>query len=260
MASIVEKAERKPIKIKTAGKTTPFGTGGGQKLSFSGEDGISYTTFVKSLFEYFIVGTEVDVDVELRKSGEYSNWIVTQMYKDGKPLAEKSKGYGGSGGGGYRGKSPEEVSSIENQVRVKAIAELWAAGKLENDDPVVHKLKFYLNLLGTQTKTSAPAPALKPDTTMAQSTAAVVVPKQAELIEKPPVPKVEPVAMERIVTKETLATLKSTVEASEYKDTPLLITAILDADFGVKKAKELTESKALELIEGLNEGRWNVPF
>jgi len=238
MASVVEKTERKMLKIKSVGQPASFGSGDGKKLSFAAEDGLSYTTFVSSLFELVVVGAELDSDVELRKSGDYTNWILVQVYKDGKAMAEKKKW--GGGGGGYRGKSPEEIDSIENQVRAKIVSDLWVGKAVTDSDELVIKLRAWLNKLGARVPKSAPAPTPAP----------VEAPKQPALGESPPEQK------DPLVTRETLATLKSTVDASEYKDVPLSISALLLAEFGVKKAKELTDKEARDFIDGLNKGKY----
>lgn len=221
MASEVLSKERKTIVIKSAGTPMGFGNGDGQKVSFAGEDNISYTCFAKDLFENIKTGATLDADTEQRKNGEHINWVVTQIYVNGSPVGKKG---GFAKKGGY-GKSPEEIRSIENQVRVKIISELWIHSTITPEDPLVGLLRKYLLKLG-----DAPPPP----------------PQQARLT--------EPVKTDAKVSAATLKTLGGVAKANDYNSD--LMSSIIMTKFKTEKAKDITEAQAQELIAGLNAGKW----
>ena len=84
-----------------------------------------------------------------------TNRKVSQLFVDGKPVAA-------GGGGRSYGKSPQEIWSIESQSRANRITELWIAGTIKPEDPLVKKLRTWLEKLGepvpfTQAPVVAPA-------------------------------------------------------------------------------------------------------
>ena len=248
MASeVIKKIEKATIVIKTAGAPTEFGTGEpkAKKLSFQTERGISVQTFATALFPLIKSGATIVADMELRKNGQYENWTLTQIYVDGKPMAEKGKG--GYGGGKSYGKSPEERLSIEDQVRVKAITELVISGKVALEDILGKKLVAYLSKLGG----AAPRP--EPVKEKAVEEKKAEKPSEQAELGSPPPPEPEP-EPDKPVSATTLATLKGVAKASGLPS--LAISAIIVSEFSRKAAKNLTEKEALELIDGLNKGRW----
>ena len=127
--------ERKKLTIKGLEQIQTFGQDG-QKLPFSAEaDGkeLMYVTYSKRLFSHIKPNTTIEADVETvqrdTKSGTFIDRKITQIYKDGQPIAPQ-----GQRQGGYR-KSPEELKqeaeikqrerrSIEEQVAIKSVTEL----------------------------------------------------------------------------------------------------------------------------------------
>lgn len=107
----VAEKERRKRQVKWVGEATEYGSRGDKLLHFNDEEGVNYTIFSKGLFTHIKEGEELDFDVELRittkDEKKYENWVVTQIYKDGKPVMEKTAPR--RDGGGYRGKSPEEL-------------------------------------------------------------------------------------------------------------------------------------------------------
>ncbi len=88
----------------------------------------------RALDEYIKVDSTIDCDVVTKKSDKtdsegnpYWNRKVTQIYIDGKPVAEKKQF-----GGGYQ--RPDNTASIESQTAAKIVAELMVAGKLAEND------------------------------------------------------------------------------------------------------------------------------
>ena len=132
--------KRQKLLIKEVYEVKPIK--GFKKLDFLVGDQ-RWGTFSEALFPYIKAGTEIDADTEVKetqgKDGTtYINRLVTQIYVDGKPV----KGRGGF----LRGKSPEEIVSIETQVAVKEINAAWIAGKLtDKDAEVVEARKWWLS-------------------------------------------------------------------------------------------------------------------
>jgi len=147
-STVKEKLSHQSIVVKTVGKPTAFGTSG-QKLSFASEDK-SYVCFISALFTELTPNNTIDADIEVRESGEFVNNVVTQIYKDGKPIAGKKMGYPPR----FGGHTPEEQTSKENQVRAKIIAELWIGKAIDGDSALVHKLVDWLNVLSESPKIS----------------------------------------------------------------------------------------------------------
>ena len=134
--------KRQKLLIKETYGVKSIGDKGLKKLNFLVGDQ-RWGTFSEALFPYIKAGTEIDADTEVKetqgKDGTtYINRVVTQIYVDGKPI----KGRGGF----LRGKSPEEIVSIETQVAVKEINAAWIAGKLtDKDAEVVEARKWWLS-------------------------------------------------------------------------------------------------------------------
>ncbi|KKK82539.1 hypothetical protein LCGC14_2802380 [marine sediment metagenome] len=79
------------------------------------------------MVDAIVVGEVLDADYETIVKGEYTNYKVVQVYKDGQPVFSKGTGFKG-GRGGY-GKSPEEREEISRAVALKA-----AVNYTMNDD------------------------------------------------------------------------------------------------------------------------------
>ncbi len=91
-------------------------------------DVLEVTAFNSAFFPLLKPEATLDCDIETKPSGNFTNRIITQIYIDGKPMAEKKAFVGG----GYR-QSPEARLSIETQVAVKAVVDLAVAGKLPDE-------------------------------------------------------------------------------------------------------------------------------
>ena len=135
----IERAERKQLKVLQVSEPEKKGQFL-QILRFTCDDNLHYETTKKGLFQYIKQEAELNADTELQvltfeDGGQLTKWVVTQLYaQDGKPLGatadlpSQRRGYG---------KSPEEISSIETQVAIKAITDAFCAGKLEPKDPLI---------------------------------------------------------------------------------------------------------------------------
>ena len=117
--------ERKQITVKEVHEPRKFTSSQGKDLqvySFTGTDGVKYQTLSDTIGKSFIAGKVLDADVETTTKGEYTNHNIKQLYEGGEPVSGKRKAWGG--------KSPEELKSIEQQVAVKAVVDLWIAGTI----------------------------------------------------------------------------------------------------------------------------------
>ena len=92
---------------------------------------LGVTAFNSAFFPLLKPEAALDCDIETKQSGNFINRTLTQVYVDGKPMVEKKA----FAGGGYRGKSPEELiierRSIERQTSLKLAVEYW--GDKERD-------------------------------------------------------------------------------------------------------------------------------
>ena len=122
MADITQHAK---ILVQTKGEPElmPFGDEI-HKVGFSGvenETTKSYHAFRfkdnSEVVDAIVVGEVLDADYETIVKGEYTNYKVVQVYRDGQPVFAKSGGFKG-GRGGY-GKSPEEREEIARAVALK---------------------------------------------------------------------------------------------------------------------------------------------
>lgn len=137
-----KEVKRSKLTITTEPKETPVGEKQIPKLSFKArnEEGkeLAYFTFTHSLFEFIQKDAEIDADIETSSrevdGNTYTDRKVTQVYKDGAPVASKQQ----QGGGGWRGKSPEDLRlerrSIEGQTALKEVGEWLRAGTLEDQE------------------------------------------------------------------------------------------------------------------------------
>lgn len=154
-------AERKTIKIISIGQWKDVGKA--KVLTFAGEDRINYETWSEILAEHIKVGVTIEADVEFTENVSqgttYFHNKVVQIYIDGQPV--KSKGRG------FTPDTPEKMASIESQKRADLICQLWIAGKITDNDPLIVKALTWLGKLGaesivssqpTKVKASAPEP------------------------------------------------------------------------------------------------------
>ncbi len=233
-STIKERLSHQSIVIKTVGKPAPFGTSGGQKLSFASDDK-SYVCFIPALFGDIIVGNTIDADVEVRESGEYINNVIVQIYKDGKPIA-------GNKPGGYpprpSGHTPEERASIENQVRAKIIAELWIGKAIDEKHPLVTKLTNWLGVLGELPQISPVSSRVVPEAT------------------KQPKSAVTPATGAKVTPAEVIhRTVKDLVAISNEKGYDANnVTAIIIRQFKKAKASELSQEQIDLLYNQMKDG------
>lgn len=134
--------KRQKLTIKEAYEPKSFGTKGGQKVEFPCSDGKKWVTYKKSLFQYIIAGAEIDADTEIKEqpheNGIYKNYIVHDIYIDGKSVSPQSKPYQ------RNDDSPEKRASIETQQAADFTTRLWIADKLEQSSPEVTALRVWL--------------------------------------------------------------------------------------------------------------------
>ena len=160
---------------ETAGEPKSFGDHGGQVLNFrakfTGPENSSWLgqvmgfgCFKKDLFatiQATAIGSTLECDVETKpyqaQDGERLNFNITQIYVDGQPVVVKAQGRGGYG----NVDSPEKLKSIEDQNRSARITDLWIAGKVNDEDPLVKKLRTWLGKLGSPESSLKAEPALK---------------------------------------------------------------------------------------------------
>jgi hypothetical protein len=140
--------ERKQITVKSMVEPRTFEGKNGKVTSYAimGEDGLKYETMSSSIAGYFVVGKALDIEVEDKawSKGDVSgvNHSIKQVYIDGQPVSgqKKTEGSGWSGGKS----DPVKNASIEMQHYSSEVRELWIAGKLKDDAPLV---KCYLEIL-----------------------------------------------------------------------------------------------------------------
>ena len=206
--TVIEKSERKTLKVTwVAPEPETFGKGG-IKLLFNCTDNLQYETLHKSLFDAIKVGAELDADTELKvittdDEKIYKHWIVNQIYVDGigivKPKTAQS---------GYKsyGKSKEELTqqreleeakrrSIEAQSALIQAVELAKADKVtmqgpQDLKPIMLVAREFFQLLQSLTKTSEVLKTTEPPQL------ASVVPKVPLVTPKAVIPKAREVVPE----------------------------------------------------------------
>ena len=169
MADITQHAK---ILVQTKGEPElmPFGDQI-HKVGFSGvenETTKSYHAFRfqdnSEVVDAIVVGEVLDADYETIVKGEYTNYKVVQVYKDGQPVFAKGGGFKG-GRGGY-GKSPEEREEISRAVSLKAAVDNTPEGT--KPEKVIEEAKKYLDFLrvakAADPKAPEPAPPPEPST------------------------------------------------------------------------------------------------
>ncbi len=240
-STVKEKLSHQSIIVKTVGKPTPFGSSGGQKLSFASGDK-SYACFFPTLFNEVTPGATLDADVEVRVSGEYTNNVVTQIYKGGQPVAIPKKA------GGYpprpSGHTPEERASIENQVRAKIIAELWIGKAIDEKHPLVTKLTNWLGVLN-------------------ETPQAPISPVNSEIVPEVVRQAQESITMiavaEKQVQEEAHRTVKDLIDIAKEKDIdPNQVTTVIIRQFKKAKASELEPKQVDWLYQQMADGKMKV--
>ena len=100
-------------------------------------DGKKYSVFSKPLFPYIKLNTEIDAEVEVKEGENWTNYKVIDIFIDGKSV--KSQGQGG----GYRGKSPEELEQSGRSQCLSYSKDLAVAGKIEVEAIPDKATEFY---------------------------------------------------------------------------------------------------------------------
>jgi len=107
------------------------GKGEWQKLSFKAKDGDGehwFDSFSTRLFPNIVVGNTIEADVNISQreydGNTYTDRKVTQIYVDGQPVGQKS-------GGGWRGKSPEELELSRKSYALSYAKDLCVADKIK---------------------------------------------------------------------------------------------------------------------------------
>lgn len=91
-------------------------------------NGKKYSVFSKALFPYIKLNTEIDAEVEVKEGENWTNYKVIDIFVNGQSV--KAQGQGG----GYRGKSPEELDLSRRSYALSYAKDLAVAGKIEVKD------------------------------------------------------------------------------------------------------------------------------
>lgn len=148
-------AERKTLTITQANEIQKVGEKQIPKLSFKAKDGdkeLTYFTFKSSLFELIKEGQTINAEVETEQRGEYTNRKVVQVYVDGQPINVK--------GGGYRGKSPEELEQTAKSMALSYAKDL-AVAKLISLEEITEWADTFYGWVKKNGNPKAPEPKLK---------------------------------------------------------------------------------------------------
>jgi hypothetical protein len=134
--------ERKTIKVASVGQWRDVGKA--KVLTFGGEDRVNYETWSETLAEHIKVGVTIEADVDFTQKTDaqgntYLHNKVVQIYVDGQPVKSKSRG--------FTPDSPEKIASIESQKRADLICQLWMAGKIPDNHPLVKEALEWLGKL-----------------------------------------------------------------------------------------------------------------
>ena len=160
-------SERQKLTVLEVKEPVKVGDKGAEKMQFRASDAsgkeVWYFTFKKDLFGVIRQNKdktiEVDVDVSEREyqGNTFVDRKVSQVYIEGQPIVTKDReGWSSS-------RSPEERAAIAAQVAVKAVTELWVAGKLDEASPFVIALKKWLiEHLGIEVEVESSAPSPMP--------------------------------------------------------------------------------------------------
>jgi len=173
---------RKKLLVISVDEIKSVGDKGAKKLPFKASDESGqhylYFTFKTDLFETIQKSVDASIDCEIETSQReydgniYTDRKVTQIFVGGEPVAQK-KSFGG-----YRGRSPEEVASIETQCAMKMVCELTISGKINTESPLYGRLLHWLNIktAGFDLTPAQPVPA----TSQPTQPKAQAQPQQAE--------------------------------------------------------------------------------
>lgn len=145
--------KRMKLEILEVKERQPVGEKGAVKLNFKtkvDDKELWFFTFSTRLFEVIEAGKgqtlDADVVISTREydGNIYTDRKVTQIYKDGQPIAVSS------GGGRQYGKSPEELELSRRSYALSYAKDLAVAGKIEVND-VLTMAEVYCRWLGEGT-------------------------------------------------------------------------------------------------------------
>jgi hypothetical protein len=155
---------RKKLTIISISSETTWGDKDLPVMKFKAGDGekeLTYEIFAKAdLIEKVksSIGQVLECEVEtIEKENGFTDRKVHQIFVNGEPVAAK-KSFNGN-----RGKSTEEIASIEQQCAMKMICELTIAGKIYTDNALYYRLLCWLDLKTAQFD-PLPKPVLKQET------------------------------------------------------------------------------------------------
>ena len=100
-------------------------------------NGKKYSVFSKALFPYIKLNTEIDAEVEVKEGENWTNYKIIDIFVNGQSV----KGQGQ--GGGYRGKSPEEMELSRRSYALSYAKDLAVAGIIEVKDIPDQATEFY---------------------------------------------------------------------------------------------------------------------
>lgn len=229
------------------------------------EEKKGYETWGQVLVDLVQPEAVLDCEITDIQKGEQTIHRVTQMFDaQGKPIRPSTRG-GGKGGGGYYGKTPEQLASerasIESQTAYNGIIELIKVNviNLEHNqaktalDWAEKKMRATLNVRAlVQKEEKAPAPQsaetkveAKPVEAKPEEKAAAAEAAQPELEPEKPKEKT-------LLSEETRHKVAGIIAERNYD--PMVIQAHILRVYKVGNSRELTEEQGLELLEWVEKG------
>jgi len=192
-------------------------------------DGKKYSVFSKSLFPYIKLNTEIDAEVETKEGESWTNRKVIDIFVNGQSV--KAQGQGG----GYRGKSPEELELSRRSFALSYAKDLAVAGIIPVKDIPSQATEFY-NWLHNE---------VKPTATAVKDTEDKPSPVKGEEIESSVPEGSIRLTQHSSITTEQKERLKELQEKLPRRSKQL----IREWGWNVEKIAELTKDQANHLIE-----------
>lgn len=230
----VDKKERKKLRVVSVNEIQKKGEHL-EILSFKCDDNLVYQTTKRHLFPHIKADTEIDADTESQiitfdDGGQMAKWVVTEIYQDGKPVAQpESRGKGRYGAGG------SSDASIEAQVAFKGMIELIIAGKIgDNSKEFKATIEWAMSRLHSVAQLKAQV-----DKAMAKTTKAEEKPEESPPEEAEPEIKTAGALLAWIMSKD------KNIKAPRVW---------LNTNFDVDPKAVLTMEKVKELHEAIKSG------
>lgn len=139
-----------PVEAKKTKKDKPFYT-----FNAKGDDGgeLSYSTFSQTIGAALVQGVTYEVEFEISTreydGNTYTDRRVNQVWVDGKPIREEKKQYN-------RGKSPEDIASMERTSLWRGFCDIKSSGISLPDDVENGILDIARKMIRSQIETSTP--------------------------------------------------------------------------------------------------------